>query len=89
MENELFRFRQQIAEHFTLEELKVLAFDLQINWDELQGETLSTQNYFTSYPASSPKPFSRAHPIFKFGASANRLARFSTPSPSSIKASGI
>ena len=43
MESELDRFRQQIADHYSLEDLRLLAFDLQLNWDELAGPTLSAK----------------------------------------------
>jgi hypothetical protein len=33
--------RQTIRQHFNLEELETLAFDLGLNWDELAGATLS------------------------------------------------
>ena len=41
MDNALQKFRQQIVDHFTLDELQVLAFDLGLNWDELAGQILS------------------------------------------------
>ncbi len=37
----LRQLRLHICEHFSLTELKTLAFDLALNWDELEGETLS------------------------------------------------
>ena len=37
------RLRQLIAGHFNQEELRTLVFDLDLNWDELAGETLSTR----------------------------------------------
>jgi len=41
MDNPLTRLRQLITEHFNLEELRTLCFDLDIKYDELGGETLS------------------------------------------------
>ena len=41
MENRLIQLRQFITEHYNLEELRTLCFDLGINFDDLRGETLS------------------------------------------------
>lgn len=35
------QLRQTICQHFSLEELETIAFDLGLNWDELAGTTLS------------------------------------------------
>lgn len=45
MSNDDFRqnLRRLIARHFNQEELRTLVFDLNLNWDELAGGTLSTK----------------------------------------------
>jgi hypothetical protein len=43
MTNHLSHLRQIIAEHYSLEELRTLCFDLGVNYDELGGEGLSAK----------------------------------------------
>ncbi|MBK8128075.1 MAG: hypothetical protein IPK53_03750 [bacterium] len=41
--NALRNLRQQITQHYDLEELKLLAFDLNVDWDEIAGTQKSVK----------------------------------------------